>query len=237
MKKRKTVFTAHLFNVSWIFLVAICSVQSMFLALTLWKRYKKYKSLKRLKKKKKILPACPMSLSATHSFSQDGSRSSPALCPLIWSEWESRELQAQSLCLSTATQPSHSTASFGNQRHDEIYTLPFNTPLLCYNGLDWTGLFPQPPVWANPEHSLLQWPIPLNQGDQAQWWGLHGLPISPTPHTPNGIAPTTRTSKYSLSDNLVLLEQKGVNNVMTHRWRCWVDAGWRSHGDLWSMTS
>lgn len=162
-----------------------------------------------------------MSLSATHSFIQDGSWSSPALCPLIWSEWESRELQAQSLCLSTNTQPSHSAASFGNQRRDKIYTLPFHIPLLCYNGLDWTGLFPQPPVWSTQSTVSSSDQAPLTRETKHS-----GRPPRPTRLSKPSHSQQHRTNYQDFTVERSLrqsgaLEQKGA----TMWWRIGGDVG------------
>lgn len=180
-----------------------------------------------------------MSLSATHSFIQDGRGSGPALCPPTRSEWESGATGPKASA--SQTQPHNLPILpplLANQRHDNISTLPFHTPLLCYNGPDWTGLHPQPPVCtAIPEHSLFQWPSPASQGDQAQSdTSTARPPASPAPHTPHRTAPHRTNYQDCYVERSLrqsgALEQKGA----TMWWR-WVAAEWRGHGDLWSMTN
>lgn len=173
-----------------------------------------------------------MSLSATHSFIQDGRGSGPALCPPTRSEWESGATGPKASA--SQTQPHNPPILpplLANQRHDNISTLPFHTPLLCYNGPDWTGLHPQPPVCtATPEHSLLQWPSPASQGDQAQSdTSTARPPASPAPHTPHRTAPHQLPGLLcrTLSPTIWCFRTERGNNVMALS-GCRVERPWGS---------
>lgn len=92
------------------------------------------------------------------------------------------------------------------------------------------------PGLVNPEHSLLQWPSPANQGDQAQWQASTAYPPLQTLTLPTAPHQLPGLHSRTLSPTIWCFRTERGNNVMTHRWRCWLCTGWRRDGDVWSMT-